>query len=108
MAEVAVHFTLSTLPDDYRMVTVYIPEKVKIKEVNEKDLPPDWRDFPFPVSTQKFGDEFVYQDGFCLLRIPSVVAKGDFNILINPNHKDFKTVEIIKIEKFPFGLRIFQ
>lgn len=85
MAEVAVHFTLSTLADDYMMAPIYIPKGMKIKDVG---FPSDWRDFPFPPSTQKFGDEFIQEGKFCLLRIPSVVAKGDFNLLIHPNHQN--------------------
>ena len=108
MAEVAVHFTLATLPDDYMMITIFVPDELKAKEVPETDLPPNWKDFPHPASTQKFGDEFVSENKYCLLKIPSVVTKGDFNFLINPNHKDFPSLKISQIEKFPFDRRIFE
>lgn len=108
MAEVAVHFTLATLPDDYFMVSIIVPNEIKMKEFLETDLPTNWRDFPHPISTQKFGDEFVSENKYCLLKIPSVVTKGDFNILINPMHKDFSRIKISSIEKFPFDKRIFK
>lgn len=108
MAEVAVHFTLATLPDDYTMITISAPDDLSIQEVLETDFPSNWKDFPHPVSTQKFGDDFVSENKFCLLRIPSVVTKGDFNLLINPNHKDFGRIKISAIEKFPFEKRIFE
>jgi RES domain-containing protein len=107
MAEVAVHFTYSTLPDDYRMITINIPGRIKIKKIREKDLPSDWKNFPFPLSTQKFGDNFVRENKYCLLRVPSVVTRGDYNILINPNHKDFGSIKITRTEIFPFDKRIF-
>lgn len=108
MAEVAVHFTLATLPDDYMMITISVPDDLAIKDVLETELPADWKEFPHPVSTQRFGDDLVSENKFCLLRIPSVVTKGDFNLLINPNHKDFDTIGITEIEKFPFDKRIFR
>lgn len=108
MAEVAVHFTLATLPDDYMMVTIYIPDSIKIKNILEKALSADWKNFPHSPSTQKFGDDFVFKNEYCLLRVPSVVTKGDYNILINPNHIDFGKIKIIGIEKFPFDKRIFR
>lgn len=108
MAEVAVHFTLATLPEDYMMMTIEIPDDIAIKHLDEKDLPDNWRDFPHPSSTQEFGDNFVVENAFCLLKIPSVVTKGDYNTLINPNHVEFKRIRIINIEKFPFDQRIFK
>ena len=33
MAEVAVHFTLATLPDDYSMTSIYIPDEIKFKKM---------------------------------------------------------------------------
>lgn len=108
MAEVAVHLTVATLPDDYRMITIYIPDDIAIKEVLVTDLPADWNFFPHPLSTQKVGDDFVSENKFCLLKTPSVVTKGDYNILINPNQKDFNRIKIVDIVEFPFDRRIFK
>ena len=107
MAEVAVHFTLATLPDDYMMVTIDIPDDLPIKEIEGKDLPLNWNSFPHPASTQKLGDQFILENKYCVAKIPSVVTKGDFNFLINPNHKGFKSISISETEKFPFDKRIF-
>ncbi len=108
MAEVAVHFTLATLPDDYMMILISVPDDMEAKEISESALPANWKDFPHPASTQKFGDDFASENKYCLLKVPSVVTKGDFNFLINPNHKEFNRIEIIQIEKFPFDKRIFE
>lgn len=108
MSEVAVHFTLATLPDDYVMITIFVPDTIAIIEVSENDLPMNWKDFPHPVSTQKLGDRFVLENKYCVLKIPSVVTKGDFNLLINPHHKDFSKIKISGIEKFPFDKRVFK
>ncbi|HVZ97057.1 MAG TPA: RES family NAD+ phosphorylase [Chitinophagaceae bacterium] len=108
MAEVAVHFTLATLPDDYRMVTIFIPDSIPLKKLKTTDLPSDWNIFPHPVSTQAIGDKFIADNKYCVLQIPSVVTQGDYNLLINPNHPDFVKIKITAIEKFPFDKRIFK
>jgi RES domain-containing protein len=107
MAEVAVHFTMATLPEDYVMITIHIPDQIAVKKLTEEDLPLNWKEFPHPVTTQKIGNDFVVENKYCVLKIPSVVTQGDYNVLINPNHKDFTEISITKIEKFPFDKRIF-
>jgi len=40
--------------------------------------------------------------------VPSAVVEGDFNILINPRHKDIGNVKIIKLAGFGFDKRLFE
>ena len=108
MAEVAVHFTLATLPSDYMMMCINIPENIKVKKIDTKKLPSNWNEFPHPNSIQSFGDQFVKENKYCILKVPSAVTKGDFNLLINPNHPDFIKIKILSVDKFPFDKRIFK
>ena len=107
MAEVSVHFTLATLPPDYMMIEIYIPDDIKVLELDLSKLPVDWNSFPHSNSTKILGDEFIKQEEACILKVPSVVTKGDFNYLINPYHNDFPKIKILKVEPFPFDKRIF-
>lgn len=108
MAEIAVHFSFSTLPKDYMMITIFIPDNISVQKINENRLPLHWNSFPNPVTTQQLGDSFVSENLHCILQIPSVVTRGDYNLLINPNHPEFKKIKIIGIEKFPFDQRVFK
>lgn len=108
MAEVAVHLTLATLPDDYMMITINIPDNIKIQKIHLKDLPANWNAFPHIAATQSIGDRFVANGSYCVLQTPSAVTQGDYNLLINPNHPDCKRISIIAAEKFPFDKRIFK
>ena len=108
MAEVVVHFSLGTLPDDYRMFRLLVPDNLKVITVHQKDLPDDWNAFPHSASTQRIGDEFALKNDCCLLRVPSAVTKGDYNLLINPMHPDFSRIEVLDSEPFPFDKRIFK
>lgn len=108
MAEVAVHFSLATIPKDYMMATIYIPDDLSIQKIVPADLPLNWNVFPLPASTQSIGDKFIIENQYCLLQVPSAVTKGDYNILINPHHADFGRIKILEVEKFPFDKRIFR
>ena len=108
MAEVAVHFSLATLPGDYVMISIFVPDDISLQKFQVADLPTDWNTFPHPSSTQLIGDKFVIENKYCVLQIPSAVTQGDYNLLINPKHPDFKRIKIISTEKFPFDKRIFK
>lgn len=108
MAEVAVHFTFATCPSDYVLITIEIPDAIKIATVPESKLPPNWKSFPHPVATQTIGDNFINEGKYAAVRMPSVITKGDFNILINPLHTDFKKIKILSVEPFPFDERLLK
>ena len=108
MAEVAVHLTIATLPKDYVMITIDIPDTISIRKLDLKDLDENWNMHPAISSTKRIGDTFIDALDDCILKVPSAVVKGDFNYLIHPHHKDFKKIKIIEMTNFPFDNRLFQ
>jgi RES domain-containing protein len=108
MAEVAVHLTVATLPKDYMMMTIEIPNSVAIEELKLSELKDGWNNFPHIKDTQKIGDLFIDNNNTCILKVPSAVVKGDFNYLINPYHADFRKIKIEDVSEFPFDKRMFQ
>lgn len=107
MAEVAVHLSLATLPPDFMMLTIRIPDDIAVKKLAVASLPPHWNAFPHSRETQRAGDGFITENAFCALQVPSAVTQGDFNVLINPYHPDFNRISIIGKVPFPFDRRIF-
>lgn len=107
MAEVAVHLSLATLPSDYVMIEITIPDTVKINEIKVGDLPDGWNNHPPNVRPQKMGDDFIDGKEACVLKVPSAVVQGDFNYLINPYHEGFKGIEIVGVVEFLFDGRMF-
>lgn len=108
MAEVVVHLSLATLPSDFVMLTIAIPDTIEVLEVKMVDLPLDWNVFPASFPTAEIGDRFIQQNDFAVLKVPSAVVQGDYNFLINPFHQDFKQIQIIDQVDFPFDKRIFK
>jgi RES domain-containing protein len=108
MAEIAVHTPLGCLPVDYFMVEIEIPTDAIIKEIFEMELPINWRSFGNRHLTQFIGDNFIKENEFPVLKVPSAVVQGDFNYLINPEHKDSDKISIIKTDGFGFDERLFK
>lgn len=108
MAEVAVHLPYNLMPNDFVLVTIDISDNITIKEILAKDLPKKWNDFPINSSTQNIGNKFIKNNNALVLKVPSAVVAGDFNYLINSNHKDFDKIEIVSIIPFIFDNRLFK
>jgi RES domain-containing protein len=105
--EIAVHTPLNVVPEDYRMITIEIHLHTKNKEIFPEDLPSNWRSFPEVKYTQMLGDRFFLEGKYLALRVPSAIVPGDYNILVNPLHKDFHSVKVIAVDAFEFDQRLF-
>ena len=89
---------LSTLPRDMLLLVIEIPDTLEIDETNS--TPGD------PLVFRQIGDEWIKARKTAVLRVPSVLAPGQKNYLINPKHKLFKAIKIIKTEPFAFDSRL--
>lgn len=106
MTEVLVHLSLHQMPTDYKMMCIEIPNDLKIKILKAKDLPTSWNALPHNNKSQEIGDDFIMQNEAVILKVPSAVVYGDFNYLINPYHKDFKSIKIKSVDDFPIDQRL--
>lgn len=106
MAEVLVHISLNQMPSDYKMLTIKIPDDIKIKNLKALELPISWNSHPPSIYSQQVGDAFIMANDFCVLKVPSVVVYGNFNYLINPYHKDFNRIKIKIVDDFPIDQRL--
>lgn len=105
--EIAVHTPLGNIPADYQIISIEIPDDVKIPELKTANLPQDWKTFPYSHSTQEIGDNFVASGKYLAIKVPSAVVDGEFNYLLNPDHPGFTKIKIKLIEPFSFDKRLF-
>jgi RES domain-containing protein len=56
--------------------------------------------------TQSIGDEWIKEGKTPVLKVPSAIVPGDSNFLLNPAHKDFKKIKLLKTLPFQFDSRI--
>ncbi|MGK2860687.1 MAG: RES family NAD+ phosphorylase [Chitinophagaceae bacterium] len=106
LLESVVH--ISNIPvDDYCMTTLDIPEN-KIKEITHKQLPENWFVYPPADQLKKIGDQFIKDNIFLALKLPSAIMMEDFNYLVNPNHADFKKLKKVNMRTIPVDERFFR
>jgi RES domain-containing protein len=105
MAEVIVHLSLAILPSDYMMLEIQIPNHMRIEGIPIGDVKEGWDSHPPKKHTKLIGDDFVRENDYPVLKVPSAVVPGDFNYLINPHHKSSKEIKVIEATPFPFDER---
>ena len=101
--ELAVHIDLNDLPMDLMLISIRLPESAAPQDVSTFE---GWDQHPPGFETQVCGTHFVVEREYLSMRVPSVVVKGEYNILINPEHPDFREVVIEDIEPFFFDERL--
>jgi RES domain-containing protein len=106
--EFVVHLRLGNSQDDFRIVTIEIPDGVFCSQVNVENLNDNWKSFPFHFSTQRIGNDWLRSNGSLVLQVPSVVVPQEFNFLINPQHEDFHLVKVVGNEPFLFDKRLIK
>ncbi len=93
--------------NDYSVLTISIPNTIKSDEILQKNLPKNWNQFDerAHLSCRAIGDNWVKSMKTCVLFVPSAIILGEKNILINPNHPDFKKIKFTK-QPFTFDRRL--
>jgi len=96
------------LDSDFCIMTILIPSSLKIIEILEKKIPFNWN-FPDEnahLICRKIGDEWIKSQNSSCLIVPSAIIQNEKNILINPNHKDFKKIKVSLTQSFSFDNRL--
>ena len=99
---------IPVFPNKQHLLTLQVPDDVSIRKVNPSKLPENWNQNPSGTLTRAFGDRFIGNHKFLLLKVPSVMVPDEYNYLINPNHPSMKSIKIKKIEPFHFDKRLIQ
>lgn len=108
MLEIAVHLDLAdSLPSDRFFVEIDIPDSLSIKKLAIQDLPHNWDSKPPLKDTQLIGDDFIFQNKFLVLQVPSAIIPSESNFLINPFHPKAKEIKVIREEQIAFDQRLF-
>ena len=105
--EVAVHVALKSMPRNYFLTAVELPDKLIVAYDQKRLKDKDWKSNPPIDFTQSEGDAFITADKILVLKVPSAIVQGDFNYLINPLHEQFGQVKILYSESFSFDERLF-
>ncbi|MBK3844174.1 RES family NAD+ phosphorylase [Paraburkholderia aspalathi] len=85
MLEVLVHARIGKVPRHHVWVQTDVPDDLEVEHVAAHDLPAGW-DSPDLQVARGFGDRWIGEGRSALLVVPSVVARAESNVLVNPAH----------------------
>ena len=102
--EALAHLSPTNLPNDYCILTVEAPED--FLEVKGETLPQNWYDFPEPNSLKQIGNNFLLENKYLFLKVPSAIVQEEFNYLFNPAHPKASEVKILSKQQFHFDPRL--
>ena len=84
-----------------------IPDDIETARLDSKSPPSAWyrtRD----ESLRRFGDAWIDAEQTIAMALPSAAVRGEWNILLNPTHRDFEKVKFGEPEPFNFDPRMFR
>jgi RES domain-containing protein len=93
------------LPPNQHFVRITIPRGLTNEVFSPPSLP-GWDRMPATVS-KAFGEQWCVEKRSLVLIVPSVVARVDRNVLINPSHPEFPDVEVSLHEPVFWDHRLF-
>lgn len=105
MLECLAHAGIGRVPRSHVAVGLTIAETVTV-ERHEDDLPAGW-DGADPSVARSFGDAWIRERRTAVLVVPSVVARREGNVVINPRHPDFGGVVAAAPEPVVWDARLF-
>jgi RES domain-containing protein len=108
--EVFVHVRTQEEPLDLVSLCADVPLQLEAFEEGKKqitkELPERWR-FEDVRGTRHLGDAWTASQVSVVLVIPSVVIDGEWNVLLNPEHRDAAKLKVLDVRPFRFDARMF-
>jgi len=93
-------------PDDLLLAEASIPDTL-VEQLDLRSLPANWRELNSLVC-RDIGSSWVASGRSVALQVPSAVVEGDWNMLLNPKHPDFRKIKLLTPKPFRFDERMFR
>lgn len=106
MLEILVHANIGRIPMTHCYVVADVPENVPIERFDTQALPLGW-DGDDPSIARRFGDQWLADGKSAVLVVPSVVAKLEWNAVINPLHPAAGQLAVSQSKKVIWDQRLF-
>lgn len=107
MLEVLVHARIGKLPRHHVLVVGTVPDDISFERAGADQLPPGWDAVEDPRAAREFGDRWLAEGRSAVLLVPSVVARREWNALVNPGHTDAARIRVAPAEPVQWDERLF-
>ena len=91
---------------NYVLFEIELDEDADLLRLPDSELPPDWRDWPWPASTQEIGTFWHENRNSVALSVPSAVIPMHRNVLLNIQHPRFTDLTINGPNPFSIDTRL--
>jgi RES domain-containing protein len=102
--ELLVHIESDVL-NDFALISCSFHEAL-IDQVDSARIPDNFRAVPPPAALQQIGYEWVTNGSSPVLKVPSAVVPEQFNYLLNPEHPDFRSIDVGQPRPFTLDYRL--
>ena len=106
MLECLAHAGIGRVPRTHVAIEIAIADSVAVEREDESGLPVGWDHADLRVA-RAFGDAWIRERRTAVLVVPSVVARREGNVLINPQHPDFRSIVASGTEAVIWDARLF-
>ena len=106
MLEILAHASIGRIPATQRFVIAALPAGVTVERHHANSLPAGW-DAENSTCAREFGDLWLEQARSAVLLVPSVLARPEWNALVNPHHPDASRLVLSAPEKVVWDQRLF-
>lgn len=106
MLEILAQARIGKLPRQQVFVMAEIPDHLAIERADGSRLPPGW-DQPESPSARAFGDQWLAEQRTTLLLVPSVVAREEWNAVVNLAHPEAQAIQLSKPQPVIWDQRLF-
>ena len=103
-----VHVTNEAIHIRYVSFELDIPPSLIIRVEDIASMPPRWRKQPPGQKTMAIGSNWVKSGQSAVFSVPSAIILTERVFVLNPNHPDFRKINIGSAEKFSFDSRIWK
>jgi RES domain-containing protein len=108
MLEALAHSGIGRFPVNHQFVVAEAPDASSLVERRELvSLPSGWDDEDSAIA-RLLGDEWLASRRSVVLAVPSVVARLEFNAIVNPAHPDFLRLRVSTPEPVVWDRRLFR
>jgi RES domain-containing protein len=106
MLEVLVHARIGKVPRNHAFVSAEVPPEVSIERLSPDKLPHGWGTEEGAIA-RHFGDQWIDHKRSAILLVPSVVAREEWNAIINPLHPDAQRMVVADPMPVAWDERLF-
>lgn len=107
MLEILAHARIGKTPKTHASVAIHIPDDMEIERIAPDDVP-GWG-APGESVSRGYGDSWLREKRTAVLIVPSILAaKHEANVLINPDHHDFRKIRAGKPEPAVWDERLLR